>query len=381
MKQSTATPSGRLEYLDLIRGVFILVMIEGHTLRRFLAAEVKAGPLYQYQEWIHNLTGPAFLFASGAALVYSTHSRWESYRAWGPNLRRRLSKWLVVLVIGYALQLTYGTLRRTLAETTHDQLAYLLSLNILQCIIFSLLLLQLLIRIAPNWQWFFRASVFAALGIALLTPLAWEAGRTAPLWLASLVSGRSRSVFPLFPYAGFTLAGAAWGHLHLVARDQGREDSFLRRCVRYAVGLALGSYLIAFLTLPEITTEFWLTSPLSFLLRVGILMLIAVGARWLEPRLLPRFGMFAMAGRQSLLIYVMHLPVLYGSAFNPDTSLSKGLGVPLAPGATAVVWLLLTALMLAIAAWWDWWQKNHRWQAKGVWWTVVGYYSYRFFLS
>ncbi|MBI2820313.1 MAG: DUF1624 domain-containing protein, partial [Acidobacteria bacterium] len=176
MKTSTATPSGRLEYLDLIRGVFILVMIEGHTLRAFLSPEVKATAIYHYLDFIHNLTGPAFLLASGAAFVYSTRSRWEVYRRWGPKLRGRLSRWLVVLVVGYALQLTFSTLRRTLAETTPEQFAYLLSLNILQSIIFSLLLLQLLTMIVPNWQWFFRASVIATLGIALLTPFAWEYG-------------------------------------------------------------------------------------------------------------------------------------------------------------------------------------------------------------
>ncbi|HLA40057.1 MAG TPA: heparan-alpha-glucosaminide N-acetyltransferase domain-containing protein, partial [Candidatus Glassbacteria bacterium] len=189
MKTPAATPSGRLEYLDLIRGVFILVMIEGHTLRLFLSPENKASLVYQFQEMIHNLTGPAFLCAAGAAYVYSTYSRWEIYRRWGPRLRSRLSKWLVVLVVGYALQLTFGTLRRSLAETAPDQLAYLLNLNILQCIIFSLLLLQLVTMIVPNWQWFFRATVIAALGIALLTPFAWDYGQQGPVWLASLLSG------------------------------------------------------------------------------------------------------------------------------------------------------------------------------------------------
>ena len=381
MKQSTATPSGRLEYLDLIRGLFILVMVEGHTLRALLSPEVQAGLIYHYQDFIHNLTGPAFLFASGAAFVYSTRPRREVYLTWSPKLRGRLMRWLVVLIAAYALQLTYGTLRRSLAETTPDQFAFLLSLNILQCIVFSLLLLQLLMRMTPSWQWFFRVSVIIALIIALLTPVAWGSGQGLPLWLASLISGRTRSIFPLFPYTGFALAGAAWGHLHQLAREQGREDSFLRSCVRYAAALCVGSIAIALLPLPEIFEDFWYTSPLFFLLRVGILALLAVGARRLEPRLMSRWDMLAMAGRQSLLIYVLHLPVLFGSAFNPDTSLVKWLEVPLPVGDAVAVWLVFTVAMVAVAAWWDWWQRDHRWQARAVWWLVAGYYSYRFFLA
>lgn len=381
MKITAATSPGRLEYLDLIRGVFILVMIEGHTLRLFLSPEAKASVVYQYQELIHNLTGPAFLFASGAAYVYSTRSRWEVYRRWGPRLRRRLARWLVVLLVGYALQLTFGTLRRTLADSTPEQLAYLVSLNILQCIIYSLLLLQLLMMINPSWRGFVRATVVVGLGVALLTPFAWEYGQDGPVWISVLLSGHTRSIFPLFPYAGFTLAGVAWGHLHLLSREQEREAAFLGRCVWYAAGLGLGSFILGYLPLPEIYADLWSTSPLSFLVRVSMMIFLAVVARWLEPWLLPRFDLLAMAGRQSLLIYVVHLLVLYGSAFNPDTSLRKTFGVPLAPPNAILVWLGFTAVMVAIAAWWDWWRKGHVWQARGVWWLVAGYYSYRFFLG
>jgi len=376
-----ATPSGRLQYLDLIRGFFILVMIEGHTLRLFLSPEVKSSPFYQFQDLIHNLTGPVFLFASGAAYVYSTRTGWELFRRWGPKLRGRLAKWMVVLVVGYALQLSFGTLRRSLAETTPEQLAYLLSLNILQCIVYSLLLLQLLLMIVPHWQSFFRVSVVAALGIALLTPFAWEYGRHAPVWLAALLSIHARSVFPLFPYAGFAFAGAAWGYLHLLAREQGREAAFLRRCSRLAVGLCIVSLAAGLLPFPAIYSDFWGASPLSFLVRVGILILIAAAARWAEPRLLPRLTALAVVGRESLLIYVLHLPILYGSAFNPDTSLRKSLGVPLPLEHAILVWLGLTAVIVAVVMGWDCWRKDRRWQARGVWWLIAGYYSYRFFLA
>jgi uncharacterized membrane protein len=382
MNQSAASPSGRLEFLDLIRGIFILIMVEGHTLRALLSMAAQASAIYVIQDLIHNLTGPAFLFASGAALVYSTQGHWESFRQWSPKLRRRLFRWLGVLVAGYALQLTYGTLSRSLIETTPRQLAYLFSLNILQCIVLGLFVLQLLIHITPNERWFFRATVLGGVGIALATPFVWDDAAGWPVWLASLVSGRTQSIFPLFPYTGFTLAGAAWGYLHSAARGQGRpegsEAEFLRSSMRACMGLCLASGAIALLPLPESYSDFWSTSPQFFLLRAGVLGLVTTGARHLEPRLLPRLRVLAMAGRESLLIYVLHLVALYGSAFNPDTSLVKTLGTPQPAGYAILVWVLFTAALLIIAGMWSWWKKGRDWQVTGLRWTVAGYLAYIF---
>jgi uncharacterized membrane protein len=378
MKPAATSAPARLEYLDLIRGVFILVMIEGHTLRAFLSPEAQAGAIYRFQDLLHNLTGPAFLFASGASYVYSTVGHWEQYHRWSAKLRGRLARWLMVLVAAYALQLTYDTLHRTLAETTDAQFAFLVSLNILQCIIYSLVLLQLLTMMVRDSRQLVAASAAAAAAIALLCPAAWALGDKAPVWLGSFLSGHTRSLFPLFPYAGFTFAGVVWAMLHLNARQRGFEDAFLKTVMRWGALLVAAGCVIDFLPLPEIYQDFWNTSPQFFFLRVGIMLLTAVAARRLEPRLLPRWEVLAMAGRQSLLIYVLHLPVLYGSAFNPDTSLVKNLGAPLPVGSSIAVWLIFSAAMVMVAWCWDWWRRDHRWQARGVYWMVVGYYAWHF---
>ncbi|HWP83907.1 MAG TPA: heparan-alpha-glucosaminide N-acetyltransferase domain-containing protein, partial [Terriglobia bacterium] len=359
MNSATPPSPARLGYLDLLRGFFILVMIEGHTLRLFLSPETQETAAFRYQELIHNLTGPVFLFAAGAAFVYSSFPRWEVCRRWSPPLRRRLLRWTGVLVAGYALQLTFPTLRRTLAEGTPEQLAYLLSLNILQCIVYSLLLLQCLLRLAPDQRWFFRATLLGAAVLALPAPLAWDYGRHLPVWLAPLLSGNTRSIFPLFPYAAYAMAGAAWGYRHLLARGRDAEEAYLRQSCWYAAALSAGASLPLLLQPHPASREFWETSPLAFLLRTGGLVFLAAAARLRESRLLPRWQWLAATGEQSLLIYVAHLLILYGSAFNPDTSLRKALGVPLPLAETLLVSLLFGAAMTGLALGWNWWSKNH----------------------
>ena len=379
METRAASATGRVEFLDLVRGVFILIMVEGHTLRALLDPATKASAAFQYHELIHNLPGPAFLFASGAAFVYSTRPQWDSYRRWGPKLWRRLSRWLAVLVIGYGLQLTHATLRRTLSETTPEQFAFLVSLNILQCICLSLILLQVGALAVPEMRWFFRIAVLAAIVIAFATPFAWDAGREWPVWLGSLVSGRTRSIFPLFPYTGFALAGAAWGYQHALARERNEEAAFLRRSARFCVWLCLGSVAAALAPLPQVYSDFWYTSPLFFFLRVGILGLLTIGARHAETRLVPKLReLLAIIGKESLLIYVAHLLVLYGSAFNPDANLAKVVGSPLPLAEGLLVWLIFTAAMVSLGVWWNWWKRGREWEVGALKWTLAGYFAYRF---
>ena len=373
-------PSGRLEFLDVIRGVFILIMIEGHTLRALLDPSAQTGTIYRAQDLLHNMTGPVFLFASGAAFVYSTRKHWDLYRNWGPKLRARLGRWLGLVVAGYALQLSYGTLARSLRETTPYQLSSLLSINSLQCIGLSLLLLQMVASFAPDVRWFFRVTAGGAVAIAFLTPFAWIVAGSWPLWLGSVISGRTLSVFPLFPYTGFTFAGAAWAYLHCAARDQGREESFLNRSGQICAVTALACSAFAILPVPKIYSDFWTSSPQFFLMRVGLLGLLAAGVRQMEPKLLPRARVLAVAGRESLLIYVVHLVILFGTAFNPDTNLAKNFGIAKSASQAIAVWLLFTMLLLVFASAWNWWKKDRGWQVTGLRWTFVSYIAYIFFI-
>jgi hypothetical protein len=81
------------------------------------------------------------------------------------------------------------------------------------------------------------------------------------------------------------------------------------------------------------------------------------------------------------LIYVIHLLVLYGSAFNPDTNIQKVLGrnQPLAD--TLVILSLFTAAMVLLGLWWDWWKRGRSWQIQAMQWLVGGYFLYRFLLA
>ena len=147
---------------------------------------------------------------------------------------------------------------------------------------------------------------------------------------------------------------------------------------------------ISFLPLPEIYSDFWYTSPLFLFLRVGILGMILTGVRWLDPS--PLLGtpaaeahvrepgwslwLLAVTGRESLMIYVVHLLALYGSAFNPDTSLIKLLGTKQSLGGALLVLALFAGAMVLLGVGWDSWKRTQDWRVEGVKWLLAGYLAF-----
>ena len=378
MEKSFGVSSNRLRFLDLFRGAFALVMLEGHTFRALLDPAVQAGAVYHNHELIHNLPGPAFLFASGFAFSLATLTRWDSYRRWSGRLGRRLIRLLSLLLLGYALNLTYFSLQRTLTESTVEQFAFLCSINILQCIAWTALLLQLLVMLLPNEKWFFRVSLLLPIVIGLATPFVWAVSQQLPWWLGTNFSKQWGSAFPLFPYMGFQLAGAAWGYLHVQARRSGTEDRFLRQSRRFSAWLILGSLVATFLPHPEIYSDFWNSGPTFFFLRLGVLGWLAVSFRLAEARLLPSLGAVALLGRWSLLVYTSHLILLYGSALNPDKNLLKLLGNPLPLLQASSVLLLLTGMMILLCWMWTHLKEKQVWAATTVQVVLAGYLAYLF---
>ena len=376
MQTKVISSSKRLYFLDLFRGAFAVIMLQGHTFRALLDASIKEGDAYQLHELIHNLPGPAFLFASGAAFSLATLTYWESYRGWSARLRTRLLRWMALLAIGYMLHLTYFSLRRTLSESTSEQVFFFFSMDILQCIALSSLLLQLVVLLSPSRRWFLRTVVALTAAVGLATPLVWNVSGQLPFWIGTGLSEQWGSVFPLFPYAGFEWAGAVWGYLHFMARERDAENRFLQGTVRFAVWLCVAS--LALTLLPLFQTDFWKTGPTFFFLRLGILSLLLVGFRRAEPWVALRLWPVVLLGRQSLLVYGVHLVILYGSAFNPDRNLRKwlGEGQPLLPVTT--VFLLMAAGLWLLCWFWTRWKQGQGWKANGMRWVLASYLAYAF---
>jgi hypothetical protein len=312
-----------------------LVMVQGHVFETLLAPQARANALYQLQLAFHGSTAPGFLFASGfvAGLPRAPLSLRASLR--------RARRLLFVLGVGYALQLPYFSLWKTLAAP-RAELASLAACNALHAIAVTQLAVLALQWVAPR-RWTQVAGVLAVAVIAA-GPEVWASGLShrLPVGLAAYLDPAHGSLFPLFPFAAFVLAGTVAGSV------VGRQEPTRRRRRALAWGVALLTVGAVLSWLLAGVVDFWGVSPGYTALRLGgLLLLLAAVERVASPDG-PGTRFLSLLGHETLLVYVLHLFLLYGWLLGPAL-FAPWLGRTGFAGA----WLALVALLppLLAAAW------------------------------
>ena len=333
--------SGRLGYLDWGRGLCVVLMIATHGLYGWVRPDDHAHPFFQWMRLVGGFPGAVFLFISGAVLGLAAegkHRRGETPRA---VLRAGLARGLEILGFAFLFRLWMFASGRFSAPWD------LLRVDILNCIGASLLAVGAVALPWPRRETRIAAALLLAAAIFAFTPLTWDSAlaRRLPIGLAGYIDGRQPgSFFPPFPWAGFAALGAAAGVLLASARGPGREALlFGGMAVLGAVMIPLG--LWADRVPPAIYPryDFWHTSPAYFAVKAGIVLLTTAAAYVLDK--LPGQGPMRQLGRTSLLVYWVHLEIIYGDHVVPG---ARG-NLPLGRAVAAVAVLMLAMLALSYA--------------------------------
>lgn len=346
--------------LDLLRFTAVFLMVQGHTFSTLL------DPIYQGQRWfrhhsfVHGYTAPMFLFASGLAFGYTTFAQWEKQTRPGDALTKRFRRYGWLLLIGYFLHMPALALGDLVRLGDGGALRAWLQVDVLQHIAVSLGILQVTALVVKRERVFvglvalyFVIAVFGA-------PLVWRwpAETQLPLALSGFVNSRSGSLFPLFPWAGFTHAGV----LVAFAAKRVRKPSIELAWPFVA--------LTAFLAIVPIAVnrlgvqlygphDFWKTDPYYFFFRLanvlGVLSAwclvekLADRRGWLEDGKLVAelVSMVRVVGAESLLIYVVHLVVLHGSIATVGLVSHTGASLTLGEACTIAFLLFVSMVLLA----------------------------------
>src|ERR1039457_2152341 len=66
----TKTSARRLDYLDWVRGLGAVIMLQGHVVQSFLKPELRQGGTYLSSQFVGGMPPAIFLFLTGATLAF-----------------------------------------------------------------------------------------------------------------------------------------------------------------------------------------------------------------------------------------------------------------------------------------------------------------------
>lgn len=305
--------AGRAQWLDALRGLAVLGMIETHTVNTLMAASWKSGDAFTRLVYWNGLVAPAFLWIAGYAHGLGSAKRSADPAAWDRTVRRLL----VLLLLGYLIHLPVPGTGATWPQ--------FFGIDVLQCLAASLLAAAVVERWAGAWA----QSILATMTVVVVALGAVRPGVPIPaplLWpLRAWIDQSGVSLFPVIPWAAFVFLGV------LMAP---------RRWAWWVWAL-IGAALVA---LPSPPYQ-WKSQPAFFVERFGWLLVGAAAIRGLGECVgFPRW--LRWVGRESLPLYLVHLGILY---LLPTT---RWVGARLDPAATAAAAIVLTLASAALV--WGW---------------------------
>lgn len=272
-------PSKRLLWLDLFRGLAVLGMVWTHAANTFLEAGLQKTAWFHELSYYHGLIAPAFFWIAGYVRAHVTTA------APKPALPA-LKRLLVVLLIAYLMYVPWSDLFHAQAWRAAC------TVNVLHCLAITGMLMLLAER-AGRWR---HAVVAMLLVVFVGLQKSAESWNTGVLFIDQYFNRNQGSLFALFPWVGFGLAGFLTRGLW-----NGKADG--------KVGLVF--ILGALLAYAQPYSPWPGGSPEFFLERLGWVMMAAVLAACVADRLSTATGWLRLAGRESLLLYVVHLLLIH----------------------------------------------------------------------
>jgi hypothetical protein len=320
-----------------------------------LAQEYRAGTWFDVWQFQRGLTSCLFLLLSGFAFSIATARHWQAHTTPSWSILQRARRFGLFVLLGYALHFPVSRFV-DLARATSDQWRSFLAVDILQLIGVTFLCVQLLVLIAQTRRAFMVATLTIAIAIVATTPFLWsiEWARLLPLSIASYFSPGSGSQFPLTPWCAYVLVGAGLGQIY--SRWGAANLPAFANLVLLTPGFLLvsGSLLLQALHVPLFGEGPWNWVPTQVMLRFGACLSGLGVIAHASVRLSRLPHVFGAVAQETLIIYFVHLCIVYGSVWN--TGLAQVYGPTLTPRQTLLAVALVLGSMVALAFYWNRWK-------------------------
>ena len=298
--------SSRLLYLDWVRGLAALIMLQGHVFHSFLRNDLRDGGAYVLSQFVGGMPPAIFLFLTGVTLAFLMHS---GERKGLPPARR---VWTAMRRAGYLFAVAYlFRLQLWMLGQPESPWTDLLKVDVLNCMGMAILCLSLMAVLRTRAR--VRVGAMAGLAIAAASPVVTQ---FHPAWLPDFLRhyvAPDYNHFSFFPWATFLAFGVSAGSLLRLLKPE-QIDRAMQWSALLGVAMIAAAYYFSGLPYslyPK--AEFWLDSPAQILIKQGVILLVLPFAfLWTEYGAGEGWSWVRQLGTTSLLVYWVHIELVYG---------------------------------------------------------------------
>ena len=303
-----------------MRAFAVFMMIQGHTVDTFLSNAARSHDSFFYMTWytMRGFTAPIFMFTAGVVFTYLL--KIDRYKITdNPRIKKGIKRGFTLIVIGYLLR--YPTARIfNFSYVTPEKWKVFFTVDALHLIGFGLLFIIGLVFISQKIRIKFSiVTLFVILLLFLITPVIKNISfiNYMPEYFAAYFNNKTGSHFPFFPWLIYIFSGAVLGYYLSTKGDIYKKKKF---------SYQLGSLGIIMITMFFIISYFhdifyngksiWLSSFSIISLRLGYVILLNGIVSLLVHKIKTIPNIIIKTGRHTLILYAVHLVMLYGSAWS-----------------------------------------------------------------
>ncbi len=328
----------RLQYLDWMRGLGAVIMLQGHVFDSFLRPDLRPGAAFTFSQFIGGMPPAMFLFLTGVTLAFLMNSSERK----GIAPRQRV--WISLRRSGYLFTLAFAFRAFMLVSgipvsTWSD----FLRVDVLNCMGFSIAALSVTAALDTAQ----RARVCAVLGLAIAfaAPLISQMDWSSVPWMLRAYLIPDHRFFGFFPWGAYLVFGVSAGSaLRLIPADR------LARAMGWSALAAAGALACCQYCAHEsysiyAASDFWLNSPAQVLTKQSvILIMLAFAFVWTQRLAGNGWSWVRQFGATSLLVYWVHIELIYGRWM---WFFKESLNVPQAIAVSVAVILLMLGISTA----------------------------------
>lgn len=339
----------RRAYVDWLRGVAVISMIEWHVLDAWTSMDIRQSTIWLIIKIVGGFAAPLFLFLAGVAIPFAIQAQVSK------GADRRRAAWLVQRRGWQVFGLAHLFRLQSFLFNPNGKWSGILKPDILNILGLGLAGTSWLVGRGGARDRRIWWLVLPAVAILVLTPMAphwWWPTQLAlihPRLEAYIRPVNGLGVFALFPWVAFVPIGAFIGLLMAESTDDAADLKRHRWFAIVGVTVAAIGFGIGAIEQPRIA--FW-TKPWSMFLAQAGLMTAALSAARAFMNLSTSGAMAALAapvirfGRTSLFVYWVHVELAYGFLSYP---LHYALPLPWSMLGLG----LMFVVMYYAAGWWE----------------------------